>query len=202
MNADSLYRWIGHFFRPQRMEWFLRELNVNPETTVLDVGGTSATWTALGHRCPRVTLLNICPETASTLPHVVADARSIPFPEKSFDIVYSNSLIEHVGDWKDQQRCAREMSRVGKRLWIQTPNRGFPVEPHLLYPLVHWLPRRSQQHLVRLAPRALFTSGVQSSREIWETTRLLGAKQVRELFPNCQLHRERLLGITKSFIVS
>lgn len=202
MNVHSVYRIASNHFRPQRMEWFLRELNVRPETTVLDVGGTSATWAYLKERCPRVTLLNIRAESGAMFPHVVADARSIPFPDKSFDVVFSNSLIEHVGDWSDQQRCAQEMSRVGKRLWIQTPNRSFPIEPHLLAPFIHWLPRSIQRPLVPLTPRSFFSDEVQTPIEVWESTHLLRARQMLELFPERRLYRERLFGLTKSLIAS
>ena len=184
------------------MEWFLRELNVGPETTVLDVGGASSTWAYLNERCPRVTLLNIRPEPGAIFPHIVADARSIPFPDKSFDVVFSNSLIEHVGDWTDQQRCAREMLRVGRRLWIQTPNRSFPIEPHLLAPFIHWLPRSIQRPLVALTPRSLFSDEFETPIEVWQSTRLLGARQMRKLFPDRRLYRERLFGLTKSLIAS
>ncbi|MDT8069965.1 MAG: class I SAM-dependent methyltransferase [Terriglobia bacterium] len=179
----------------------MRALQITPETTVLDVGGTSATWTALGARCPRVTLLNILPEQSPIFPYVQANALNIPFPDNSFDVVFSNSLIEHVGGWEDQQQCAREMSRVGKRLWIQTPNRRFPIEPHLLAPFIHWLPRSVQRVLIPLTPRSFFSDEFQSVMEVWNSTILLDEGQMRELFPNRNLHRERMLGLTKSFIV-
>jgi hypothetical protein len=184
------------------MEWFLRELNVTPQTTVLDVGGTSETWKPLGRRRPRVTLLNIRPEQVATFPQVVCDARNIPFPDKSFDVVFSNSLIEHVGTWEDQQQCAKEMCRVGKRLWVQTPNLGFPVETHLLVPFIHWLPRSVQRPMVPLTPRAFFSDSAETPLAVWEGTRLLGPRQMKTLFPGRHLYRERVFGLTKSLIVS
>jgi len=200
MNIHVVYSRFGTRFRQQRMQWFLNELQVDSQTTVLDVGGTSDTWENLGDRCPKVTLLNVLPEDSPKFPHVVADARSIPFPDNSFDVLFSNSLIEHVGDWSDQVQCAREMRRVAKRLWVQTPNRSFPLELHLLAPFIHWLPRGWQKPLVPFTPRNWFSDEFQNPLEVWNTTRLLGYKEMRELFPSCQLHRERLFGLTKSLI--
>jgi hypothetical protein len=77
------------------------------------------------------------------------DGRQLPFRDAAFDVVFSNSVIEHVGDAASQERFAREVARVGRSYWVQTPNRWFPVEQHLLTPLVHWLPRRWQRAILR-----------------------------------------------------
>jgi 2-polyprenyl-3-methyl-5-hydroxy-6-metoxy-1,4-benzoquinol methylase len=78
------------------------------------------------------------PNSAAFLPTA---ARS-PSAARSFDIVFSNSVIEHVGDAESQQQFAHEIARVGRAYWVQTPNRRFPVEPHLLTPFLHFLPTR------------------------------------------------------------
>ena len=72
---------------------------------------------------------------------IFADGCRLPFPDKSFDVVFSNSVIEHLGDPRKHEQYAREIARVGVRYFVQTPNRWFPIEPHLLTPLVHFLPR-------------------------------------------------------------
>ena len=155
-----------------------------------------------GRSLPEVTLLNLLPEGSPRFPQVVADARSIPFPDNSFEVLFSNSLIEHVGSWEDQIQCAREMRRVAKRLWVQTPNRGFPMEMPLLAPFIHWLPLEWQRPLVPLTPRNWFSDDFQDPMEVWSSTRLLGFKEMRELFPTCNLYRERVLGMTKSLIAT
>src|SRR5207302_6536854 len=125
---------------------FARELSITAETRVLDVGGTPETWDMLPVR-PRVTLLNT-PRTKAELARaawwVAGDGRALPFRDGAFDVVFSNSVIEHVGDAGSQARFAREIARVGRGYWVQTPNRWFPVESHLLTPFIHWLPRRVQ----------------------------------------------------------
>src|ERR1035441_4234454 len=80
---------------------------------------------------------------------VVADGCLLPFPNRSVDISFSNSVIEHVGDHDRQRAFAREMARVGKCYFVQTPNRWFFIEPHLETPLIHFLPLSWQRKLLR-----------------------------------------------------
>ena len=186
---------------------FVRALGIVPGTRVLDVGGTPGYWRLLPAP-PRVTLLNMA-RAGETLPAgswVAGDGRCLPFRDGAFDVVFSNSVIEHVGDTDSQARFAREAMRVGRRFWVQTPNRWFPVEQHLLIPLIHWLPRRWQRVLaprldvarivLRLSPdrRQFYV------RHYLEDVRLLDAAGLRSLFPGARLVRERFCGWTKSLI--
>ena len=117
-----------------------------------------------------------------------------------------NSVIEHVGDAASQRRFAREIARVGRAFWVQTPNRWFPVEQHLLTPLVHWLPRRWQRAVVRRGTVwSALTHPTPDRREFYlehflRDVRLLGFRELRSLFPGARIIRERFLGITKSLI--
>ena len=190
------------------MQRFARELRITAETRVLDVGGTPETWDMLAVR-PRVTLLNM-PRTKTELAAaswwVAGDGRALPFRDAAFDVVFSNSVIEHVGDADSQRRFAREVARVGRAYWVQTPNRWFPVEQHLLTPLVHWLPKRWQRWIV---PRFTFWSMLvrpsPDRREFYvahylDDVRLLDASEFAALFPGARLIRERVCGWTKSLI--
>jgi hypothetical protein len=190
------------------MRRFARELRITPETRVLDVGGTPETWDMLPVR-PRVTLLNT-PRTKTELAGasrwVAGDGRALPFRDAAFDVVFSNSVIEHVGDADSQRAFAREVARVGRAYWVQTPNRWFPVEQHLLTPLVHWLPKHCQRWIV---PRftvwgALVRPSV--DRRVFylahylDDVRLLSAAEFAALFPGARLIRERVCGWTKSLV--
>src|SRR5262249_42949501 len=117
-----------------------------------------------------------------------------------------NSVIEHLGDRQSQQAFAREVVRAGARYFVQTPNRWFPVETHLLTPFVHFLPRRWQRVIVpRFSVWGLISGAPADRREFYlqhylNDVRLLCHRQMRELFPDGVIVRERFLGLTKSLI--
>jgi hypothetical protein len=120
---------------------------------------------------------------------VEADARALPFEDDSFAIAYSNSVIEHL-DPGDRPRFAEEIRRVSGRYLVQTPNRWFPVEPHVLLPGFQFLPKAAKKRLWRL--------GV--SKDEFADIRLLDATELRALFPDAVIVRERFAGMTKSLI--
>jgi SAM-dependent methyltransferase len=195
-------------FRRRRMQRFLRAFPVTGETRILDIGGTPDCWELIAER-PRVTLLNT-PRAKADLrgaaAWVAGDGRALPFLDQSFDIVFSNSVIEHVGDRASQARFAREVARVGRAFWVQTPNRWFPVEQHLLTPIVHWLPRTWQRALVpRFTVWSAVTPVTPDRRRFYlehylSDVRLLAAGELERLFPGARIVRERFCGWTKSLI--
>ena len=191
------------------MRRFAHALGISPETRVLDVGGTADSWRLLSEP-PRVTLLNMPragEEVGAGASWVAGDGRSMPFRDGAFDVVFSNSVIEHVGDRRSQARFAGEAMRVGRQYWVQTPNRWFPMEQHLLLPVVHWLPRSWQRVLaprLSLAHIALRLSPDRREfymRHYLEDVHLLDAAGLRALFPGGKLVRERFCGWTKSLVI-
>jgi hypothetical protein len=192
------------------MARFAREFALTPEMTILDVGGAPETWDLIDIR-PRVTLLNT-PRTRAELAvsksWVAGDGRMLPFRDASFDIVFSNSVIEHVGDAVSQQRFAAEIARVGRAFWVQTPNRRFPVEQHLLTPLIHWLPKPLQRAIVpRFTVWNMLVRPTADRREYYlrhylDEIRLLTVGELRVLFPGARIIRERFLGWTKSLVAT
>jgi hypothetical protein len=124
------------------MARFARTFGPDEPSLVLDVGGSAFNWRLCALRCP-VALLNVsAPADAKSLPPrlepLVGSGTDLPCADGSVDVVFSNSVIEHVGDAGAQRRFAQELRRVGRRLWVQTPARWFPFEPHLLTPFVHY----------------------------------------------------------------
>ena len=194
-------------FRIARMARFQRLLQIDENTRILDVGGTPGNWSLLAVR-PQVTILNLprAIEARGALTWIFADGCQLPFRDRSFDVVFSNSVIEHLGDPLRHEQYAKEIARVGVRYFVQTPNRWFPVEPHLLTPLIHFLPRRWQQAMIEKftiwewiarpepAERAFYLEHY--LRDI----QLLDGRAMRRLFPDARLIRERFLGLTKSLI--
>ena len=100
-----------------------------------------------------------------------ADATErLPFDDDEFDLVYSSSVVEHIPRDK-RQGYAREIARVGRGWWVQTPAFSFPVEPHALLPFAHWLPARLR--------RAYWRLGVAGD---WERIELLRRGEMAALF--------------------
>ena len=199
---------ISRHFRRRRMERFAREMGITSATRVLDIGGTPECW-ALVPEPPRLTLLNTPrarDDLAGTASWVAGDGRRLPFRDAAFDVVFSNSVIEHVGDSASQEAFAREVARVGRGYWVQTPNRWFPVEQHLLTPFIHWLPKAWQRPLVpRCNLWSLLVRVTPDRRQFYiehylRDVRLLGHGEVRALFPGARVIRERFCGVVKSLV--
>jgi ubiquinone/menaquinone biosynthesis C-methylase UbiE len=190
------------------MAQFARLFGVTEQTRILDVGGAPETWDLMAVR-PRVTLLNT-PRTKEEMSRVAdwvaGDGRALPFADGAFDIVFSNSVIEHVGEAADQRRFASEVMRVGRGFWVQTPNRWFPVEQHLLTPFVHWLPAGWQRSIVsRFTVWSMLVRPSADRRRFYlehylKEVRLLDAHEFASMFPGARILRERSCGWTKSLV--
>ncbi|HTV73145.1 MAG TPA: class I SAM-dependent methyltransferase [Candidatus Acidoferrales bacterium] len=175
--------------------------------TILDVGGTADFWKRLAFANDglNVILLNMSASMIDDprFESVVGDARDLSaFGSGSIDVVYSNSVIEHVGTFADQRRMAEEVRRVGKRYFVQTPNAWFPIEPHFLVPGFQFMPLELRAFLLSRArlgwiPRE---PDHKAAREIVDSIHLLTERQMRNLFPEALLYREKFLGMTKSVI--
>ena len=202
-------RSIAYRLRSRRLKHFLDLLDATPKPVkLLDVGGSIKYWKVLGlasREDIEFTILNVvaADDEDERFRYLVGDARDLSqFGDGEFDIVFSNSVIEHVGGWEDQQRMASEVRRVGRRYFVQTPNRYFPIEPHFLFPAFQFLPEAVQVGLLmrfRLGwfPRAKTRQEALSyAREI----RLLTRREVQQLFPEARLIPEKFHGLTKSFM--
>ena len=122
------------------------------------------------------------------------------FTDKQFDVVFSNSVIEHVGTYEDQTCMAREVQRVGKRYFIQTPNFYFPIEPHFLFPFFQFLPVAWKILLVERFNVRYRYKEIKEALSEARIIRMLTKKELRQLFPGATLYEERFLGFVKSFI--
>jgi SAM-dependent methyltransferase len=201
----SVYGKLQPLFRERRRRQFRELFSITDQTTLLDVGGYDYDWKGFATEA-QITILNLgrpSPHRCGGKFHYVqADARRLPFPDGAFDIVYSNSVIEHLQTFANQQRFAAELRRVGRELYIQTPNRWFPIEPHFIAPCVHFLPKWMQMPLLSwLSIRGWLRAGDNVSLdELFAELRLLDYNAMRELFPDCRLVCEKLAGLTKSLI--
>lgn len=187
------------------MQHFADSFPLTDETRVLDVGGTPTNWAYIAAR-PTITLLNLQKAKTATIPEnmtfVEGNGCDLPYDDCSFDVVYSNSVIEHVGTWENQEAFAREVRRTGAGYFVQTPNRAFPIEPHWLGVGIHWLPRNLRAPIGRYTSiwgLVAKPSRARRDAKVAEV-RLLTAKEMRELFPEARIQHERVLGISKALV--
>lgn len=192
------------------MKLFITEINPSLGDTILDVGGYPSNWEALKTDGLRIICLNQDPSFKNpSLVHqkgisrVYGDGCNLSYGNQSFSVGFSNSVIEHVGDWANQKAFAREILRVGGKIWVQTPAYECPIEPHFLAPFFHWLPKAWR---IKLARNFTLWGWIQRPKPEEVQTmvneiRLLKKKEFRELFPDCKILTEKLFGVfAKSYI--
>jgi Methyltransferase domain len=209
-DKDSLVNRI----RNARFHFFEQRLaKLGPgRITLLDVGGFERFWEnrgytsvdAPGHARLEITLLNLEAEPTHypNMTSVKGNACDMSeFPTGRFDVVFSNSVIEHLHTYESQQAMAREVLRVGRHHFVQTPNRAFPIEPHFVLPFFQFLPRPVQHGILTrtsLARRFKRVSAAESA-SLLDEIRLLTQQEFSALFPDSQIYQEKFFGMTKSF---
>ncbi|MCL4498894.1 MAG: class I SAM-dependent methyltransferase [Chloroflexi bacterium] len=181
---------------------FIDVMRPTPVDKVLDVGGEDGRYleglypyraniTVVDLRLePLVALRQQFPEIAT----VQSNGCHLPFADDSFDIVFANSLLEHVVGIVDRRQLANEIMRVGRRFFVATPNYYFPFEPHYHVPLFQFLPRRLQQAIKHRIGLGWYPKGV------WEEIALLTPGKMRRLFPGARLFVHGVLGLPQTLI--
>ncbi|MFC7547853.1 class I SAM-dependent methyltransferase [Plantactinospora sp. GCM10030261] len=192
--------------RARRAAWLSETFPELADMSILDLGGRVESWTTVPVRPAHVHVVNLEPLPAD-LPAWAeadhADACELPpgIRSRRYDLVFSNSVLEHVGGHERRRRMAETVRELAPRYWVQTPYRYFPVEPHWVAPGMQFLPVPARVTVARKWPLA-YTPG-----KSWElamkqvlTTELIGRAELRYLFPDATIRAERLLGLTKSLI--
>lgn len=200
---------MAYSFREKRMRLFfylLGENFKNKDIKILDVGGSIVFWeTFLPDEWAnaQITILNLSipkekPQKLTNLHCVCGNATNMPeFQDKQFDVVFSNSVIEHVGTLRQQKMMADEMRRIGKFCFLQTPNRYFPIEAHLSnVPYFYFLPE-----FLKIFILANDSGSKEQARYNLDRIRLLNFAELSMLFPCYTIKREKYFGFTKSFMV-
>ena len=176
---------------------------------IIDVGGTTDFWEAggwAGRDDVEITIVNLALEERryDNIIPAVGDATDLSeFADDSFDIAFSNSVIEHLFTLENQTAMAREMARVGRTYWVQTPNYWFPIEPHFLLIGWQWLPES-----VRVRMLMRWNCGKhhkepdrEKAQEIVSEIQLLNKRELERMLPDGRIEAERFLGLVKSWMV-
>ena len=191
---------FGKTWRLERMKQFLALVKPPAGAKIIDLGGHLPMWQWFDHDFD-VTLVNLPGSYKSTgkfgqYTFMEGDATNLSenFADKSFDIVFSNSVIEHVGDESKQADFASEVMRLAKGYWVQTPSNYWSIEPHTGVVGYWLLPKFVQENLQKSWEKELpvWTEMVRS-------TTVLPKKRMRELFPDSKLYIERKFLLEKSY---
>ncbi len=196
--------------RAKRFEFFKKLTAPLPRPlSIIDIGGTPKFWELCGwagRNDVQITIINLKSSECkhSNIEIKIGDATSLAnYSDQSFDIAFSNSVIEHLFTLENQASMAREVQRVGRAYWVQTPNYWFPIEPHFQILGWQWLPVA-----VRVAIISRYTCGrrgpypdLEQARASVREVRLLTRRELSQLFQNSSIKAERFSGLVKAWIV-
>jgi ubiquinone/menaquinone biosynthesis C-methylase UbiE len=225
-KAGLLRQAIAHVrttSRLSRAAVFRSLFDLKPTTRILDLGGCDGVHINSFLADTSVMPSNVyiadisCAEVESAATRfgysavVISESDPLPFPDHFFDIVFCSSVLEHVTlpiqeVWREksgtrfrrraqmrQRLFAKEISRVGTGYFVQVPYRWFPVETHTWLPFLGYLPRAIQCALIRISNRCWIKA---TTPDFYLPT----AGEMAEYFPDAEIRRERIWGMTKSLI--
>ena len=210
---------ISAKFRMRRMSFLDERIpdDGRRDVTLVDLGGTLSFWEMnLAHlesadRLARIDVYNLDVESARSHTVGSVEVREIPgnvtqlsdVADNQYDVAFSNSVMEHVGNLDQQNRFAQEIQRVAPSFVLQTPNRYFPMEPHFYVPLFPFIPLGVRAWLHRRFQLGWFAPEPDElkARIDCDQIRLLTRKELTLLFPRAGIHAEWLGGMVKSFIL-
>jgi hypothetical protein len=199
---------LSHRLRARRFREFEAAALALPRPIrILDIGGTTEFWENRGWadwEDMRITLVNLepVPRHRENITPTVGDATDLSrFADNTFDLVFSNSVIEHLFTFENQRLMAREVRRLAPAYWVQTPNYWFPIEPHFLAPGWQWLPEELRVAILRR--RAVGWNGrcpdPAKARSVVGQHRLMRRSELHQLFPQATIMPERVGGLVKSW---
>lgn len=191
--------------RHRRWQHLCRTFPLLADMRVLDLGGTPESWRLCPVLPKAVTTVNL-KLFESTSPNIIAvqsNACDLPAEIDSdrYDLVYSNSLLEHVGGHVQRQKLVDNIHELADRHWIQTPYRYFPIEPHWLFPGFQFLPYEMRVQVSMKWNRGhIRTYTRQDAEDQVDEVDLLGISQMRRYFPSSTIWYERFTGLVKSLV--
>ena len=209
----SIFTRLSKISRIRKLELFNKLMNPTKEMRILDVGAEISPNSECNIQfidCypwkNNVSAINLSSEHISLIkqyyPEVdvrVGDGCNLPWEDKHFDIVYSNAVIEHLGNFERQKKMATEIMRIGKSWFVTTPNRWYPFEFHMRLPFVTWLPRngyiRFGQVISYNHVKRKYMTGIRR-----DSLRLMTAKDLKHCFPTSRIIKQRVTFMAETLI--
>jgi hypothetical protein len=182
-------------------------LETKETINILDIGGEIEFWKHLGWDNKRCTIYLLNLESVPSIKptpgfiQITGNALALPFEQDEFDLIFSNSVIEHVGSYTNQQLFAAETKRVSNKYMIQTPSIWFPLEPHSLIPFFQVIPHSMRAILIMFFNINYFPKQktYKAALATSKSTLMFSKKRFKALFPEAEIQVERLFGIPKSY---
>jgi hypothetical protein len=204
---------LDNRYRERRFALFakiiVQVLSRKQSCRILDVGGSAKYWSRYGKGLDW-TRVSVCsvnrtaePVTMPGFESLAGDARRLDqFADQSFDIVHSNSVIEHVGKWDDMVAMANEVRRLAPHYFVQTPYFWFPIEPHARFVFFHWLPESWRYRIILRRRCGFWEQQPDVGKAVIQvqSASMLDKRQMQFLFPDADISFERLMGFPKSII--
>lgn len=200
---------LSNRLRTRRFSLFERLVDkLQKPVRIIDIGGTAEFWKLRGwaeNSDYQITTVNINPSPSdySNISSTYGDARDLSqFADYSFDVSFSNSVIEHLFELQHQKAMAHEHLRLARAWWVQTPNYWFPIEPHFHFPGWQWLPMSTRIAIIRkvgVGHRGRCPDRLIATRIVQEI-RLLTRRDLSKMFPNGIIWPERFAGFVKSWV--
>ena len=190
--------------RQRRSQWFMTAIGIRPGMKIIDLGGAPMIW-GLVDLPLNITLFNVehgpnASLESERMPQhkfsfMTGDACDVDLPSNSFDIAFSNSVIEHVGDRTRRSAFAKHVRRLAPKYWVQTPAKYFPIEAHTGMPFWWYYPEDVRQALIKKWRKEL-----PLWTEMVEGTTLVQRAELHEIFPDAVISPERAFGVVKSYV--
>lgn len=202
---------ISFKLRKKRLEFFSKFCEtIEKPVRILDLGGSDYHWRNSDFKDNKsfhITLINTEVQNIKdfrNISFIKRDVRDLTFfDDKEYDVVYSNSMFEHLNKFEEQKKIAGEVIRIGKHYFIQTPNYYFPVEPHFLFPFFQFLSDDLKTKLVSKYSQGWYNKQTDESkaRRLATSIRLLKKNEIMRIFPGSKIYSEKYFFLNKSFII-
>jgi ubiquinone/menaquinone biosynthesis C-methylase UbiE len=198
---------LGNKFRQKRLKSFKEIVKkMEKPITILDIGGSEIFWKNLNFHNDNnihIKVLNITDTKTnySNIEFICGDALDLNmYKDNIFDIVFSNSMIEHLYSKEKQMKVTKDIIRIGRYHYIQTPNKFFFMEPHYLLPYFQFFPRKIKYIILTRTKLSRFKYWEKSmAKQYLEEIRLISEHEMKIFFPDSILLKENFFGLTKSF---